>query len=135
MLRFYVYRTVMNDCFLFEISNPISLSVWILDYKQVNVIPLYLCFIIWEERQWHFALLIYSVFKILTCCLTLMLWIFSLDALKNLWALCWYFLFSIFSFLFNLTYDCFSLFLLRVSFLAYHVCLFSTFFFWNISSY
>ena len=46
---------------------------------------------------------------------------FNLGVLKNWCALCWYFVFSLFSFLFNLSYDCFSLFLLRVIFLAYHV--------------
>ena len=101
--------------------------------------------------------LIYSVFKILICCFTLIFGIFNPHALKNLCALSWHFVFSLFSFSFNLTYDYFSLFLLalqclmstkrshilkqpctkglRVIFLAYHVCLFSKFPFWNISSY
>ena len=89
----------------------------------------------WEVREWHVVSLIYSVFKILISYLTLTFGIFNPDALKNLCVLCWHFVFSLFSFLFNLTYDCFSLFLLRVIFLAYHVCLFSRFPFWSISSY
>ena len=54
---------------------------------------------------------------------------------KSLCALCWYFVLSLFSFSFNLTYDCFSLFLLRVIFLAYHICLLSRFPFWSIPSH
>ena len=89
----------------------------------------------WEVCEWHFASLIYSIFKIRICCLTLIFGILNPDALKNLCALCWYFGFSLFSFLFNWKYGCFLLFLLRVIFLAYHVWLFSRFPFWNISSY
>ena len=49
--------------------------------------------------------LIYSVFKILISCLTLIFGLFNPDALKNLCVLCWHFVFSLFSFLFNLAYD------------------------------
>ena len=60
------------------------------------------------------ASLIYTVFKILICSLTVIFGIFNSDAFKNLCALCWYFFFSLFSFLLNLSYDCFLLFLFRV---------------------
>ena len=148
------YRTVMIFFFLFVFFFEFIILFHYLVEYQIIINKLMLQYLRFTMSE---VSLIYSVFKILICCFTLIFGIFNPHALKNLCALSWHFVFSLFSFSFNLTYDYFSLFLLalqclmstkrshilkqpctkglRVIFLAYHVCLFSKFPFWNISSY